>query len=138
MNLNIPLNSLLNDDEHHDTTEVTGEKSAQLELSTGNPFVSMWTSEMTTQESTIIEETSDLSQTTQYMMTTNPLTTTELERSTAQSQITTQIPSFTTGWLLQSILFISSGLIITCQYVSKGSSLTPLNEFLFASASLHL
>ena len=99
MNLNIPLNSLLNDDEH--TTEVTGEKSAQLELSTGNPFVSMWTSEMTSQESTIIEETSDFSQTTQYMMTTNPLTTTELERSTAQSQITTQIPSFTTGWLLQ-------------------------------------
>ena len=109
--VNLNIHSLVNDEEHHDTTEETGEKSAQLQLSTGNPFVSMWTSEVTSQEFNSIEETTDLSQTTQYMMTTNSLSTkkkTERERSTSQNQITTQIPSFTTGWFqwLQSTLFI--------------------------------
>ena len=60
--VNLNIHSLLDDDEHNDTTEVTGEKSAQLELSTSNPFVSMWTSEVTSQESSIIEETTDLCQ----------------------------------------------------------------------------
>ena len=103
--VNLNIHSLVNDEEHHhDTTEETGEKSAQVELSTGNPFVSMWTSEVTSREFNSMEEITDLSQTTQYMMTTNSLSTTkktERERSTAQNQITTQIPSFTTGRLLQ-------------------------------------